>query len=129
MTDGLGISYEIFLRWMSMDFTGEKWTLIQVMAWSRRAKTFTWANVDPDIYRHDELLVYNELSSVKQTSLFYPKTKKKQFVPNGDPKHTQKYFQVFLSHVRSMLNISWKSGCPHSPHAIVTVEDISKLEK
>ena len=34
---GWGISYEIALRWMPQDFTDDKSTLVQVMAWCRQA--------------------------------------------------------------------------------------------
>ena len=34
---GWGISYEIALRWMPLDFTDDKSTLVQVMAWCRQA--------------------------------------------------------------------------------------------
>ena len=34
---GWGISYEIALRWMPLDFTDEKSTLVQVMAWCHQA--------------------------------------------------------------------------------------------
>ena len=34
---GWGISYEIALRWMPLDLTDDKSTLIQVMAWCRQA--------------------------------------------------------------------------------------------
>ena len=34
---GLGISYEIALRWMPEDFADDKATLAQVMAWCRQA--------------------------------------------------------------------------------------------
>ena len=37
MTDGWGISCEIGLRWMPPDFTDDKSTLGQVMAWCRKA--------------------------------------------------------------------------------------------
>ena len=33
MNDGWGISYEIALKWMPQDFTDDKSTLAQVMAW------------------------------------------------------------------------------------------------
>ena len=35
--DGWGISCELALRWMSFDFTDEKSTLVQVMAWCHQA--------------------------------------------------------------------------------------------
>ena len=35
--DGWGISYEIALIWMSLDFTDDQSTLVQVMAWWRQA--------------------------------------------------------------------------------------------
>ena len=37
MIGGWGIACEIALRWMSLDFTDDKSTLIQVMAWCRQA--------------------------------------------------------------------------------------------
>ena len=35
--DGWGISCELALRWMSLHFTDDKSTLVQVMAWCRQA--------------------------------------------------------------------------------------------
>ena len=35
--DGWGIFCEIALIWMSLDFTDDRWRLIQVMAWCRQA--------------------------------------------------------------------------------------------
>ena len=37
MNGGCGISYEIALRWMPLDLTDDKSTLVQVMAWFRQA--------------------------------------------------------------------------------------------
>ena len=37
MIDGWGISCEIALIWMSLDFTDDQSTLVQVMAWCRQA--------------------------------------------------------------------------------------------
>ena len=37
LIDGWGISYEIALIWMSLDFTDDQSTLVQVMAWCRQA--------------------------------------------------------------------------------------------
>ena len=37
MNGGWGISYEIALRRMPQDFTDDKSTLVQVMAWCRQA--------------------------------------------------------------------------------------------
>ena len=37
MTDGWGISCELVLRWMSLDLTDDKSTLVQVKAWCRQA--------------------------------------------------------------------------------------------
>ena len=37
MNDGWGISCEIALIWMSVDFTDDQSTLVQVMAWCRQA--------------------------------------------------------------------------------------------
>ena len=35
--DGWGISYEISLKWMSLDFTDDESTLVKVMAWCHQA--------------------------------------------------------------------------------------------
>ena len=56
--DILSFSCEIALRWMPQDFTDDKSTLGQVMAWQQ---AIIWANVDPDVYRHMGLLSHNEL--------------------------------------------------------------------
>ena len=37
VTDGWGISCELSLRWISLDLTDDKSTLVQVMAWCRQA--------------------------------------------------------------------------------------------
>ena len=59
--DGWGISCEIALLWMSLDFTNDKSTLVQVMACAVWQQAITWANVDPDLCRHMALLGHNEL--------------------------------------------------------------------
>ena len=61
--DGCGISCEIALMWMSLDFIGDQSTLVQVMAWCRQATSqySTWADVDPDFCRHMASLGHNEL--------------------------------------------------------------------
>ena len=52
VTEVWGISCEIALIWMSLDFTDDQFTLFQVMAWCRQATSrITWANVDPDLCR------------------------------------------------------------------------------
>ena len=58
--DGRVISCELGLRWMSLDLTDDKSTLIQVMAWCRQA--INWANIDPDLCRHMASLGPNELT-------------------------------------------------------------------
>ena len=35
--DGGGVSYEIALRWLPLNFSDDKSTLVQVMAWCRQA--------------------------------------------------------------------------------------------
>ena len=51
MIDGWGISCEIALMWMSVDFTD---------AW--RHQTITWPNVDPDLGPHMASLGHNMLN-------------------------------------------------------------------
>ena len=50
--DGWGIPCELALRWMSLDLTDYKSTLVQVMAGAVRQQAITWANIDPDLCRH-----------------------------------------------------------------------------
>ena len=57
MTNGWGILCEIAIRWMSLNLTDDKSTLVQVMAWCRHSrpsgsKPFTWTNVDLDLCHH-----------------------------------------------------------------------------
>ena len=63
--DGWRISCEIALIWMSLDFTDDQSTLVQVMACAVRQQAITWANVDPDICRHMASLGHNELKMEK----------------------------------------------------------------
>ena len=53
------VSYEIALLWMSLDFTDDKSTLVQVMAWHQ---AIIWANVDSDLCRHMVPPGHSELS-------------------------------------------------------------------
>ena len=66
--DGWGISCEIALIWMSLDFADDQSTLVQVIAWCRRAavrqQAITWGHVDPDLCRHMALLGHSELTLV-----------------------------------------------------------------
>ena len=64
MIDGWGISCEIALIWMSLDFTGDQSTLVQVMAGALRQQAITWANVDPDLCCHMASLGHIELTYV-----------------------------------------------------------------
>ena len=60
--DGWGISCEISLIWMSLDFTDDQSTLVQVMAWCRQATSHYLIHVDPDRCRHTVSLGPNELN-------------------------------------------------------------------
>ena len=65
MNGGWGISYEIALRWMTLDLTGDKSTLVQVMAWccqASRQQVIIWSNVDPDLCRQMASLGLNVLT-------------------------------------------------------------------
>ena len=64
MIDGWGISCEIAPIWISLEFTDDQSTLVQVMAWCRQQQAITWANVDPDLCRHMASLGRNELIGV-----------------------------------------------------------------
>ena len=65
--DGRCIPYRIALRWMSLDRTAEKSTMVQII--------FTWANVDTYQCRHMASLGRNELiiklSFIFQYSVLY----------------------------------------------------------
>ena len=61
--DGRSISCEIVLRWMSVEFTDDKSTLVQVMA-CRRQQAITWAMIDPDLCRPMVSLDHNYLINV-----------------------------------------------------------------
>ena len=63
MIDGWGISNEVAIRWMSLDFTKDKSTLVQVMAWCRQQQAITWTSVDPDLCCHMASLGPNELTA------------------------------------------------------------------
>ena len=46
MNGGWSISYEIALRWMPLDLTDNKSTLVQVMAWCRQAHCLSLCGLD-----------------------------------------------------------------------------------
>ena len=56
--DGWSISCDIDFRWMFLERTDSRLTLVQVMAWCRQA--ITWANVDPNLCQHMASLDHNE---------------------------------------------------------------------
>ena len=59
MINGWGYSCEIALRWMWVDLTDDKSTLIQVDV---RQQVITWANVDTDRCEHTASISHNELT-------------------------------------------------------------------
>ena len=62
--DVWGICCEIALIWMSLDFTDNQSTLVQVMFGAVRQQAITWAKVDPDLCRHMASLGPNELKLI-----------------------------------------------------------------
>ena len=59
------VSCEIALKWMPLDLTDDKSTLVQVMAWccqASRQQAITWSNVDPDLCRQMASLGLNVLT-------------------------------------------------------------------
>ena len=62
--DGWGISCEIALIWMSLGFTDDQSTLVQVMAWCRQATSHYLNHVDPDLCHHMASLGHSELTSL-----------------------------------------------------------------
>ena len=61
--DGWDISHEISSRWMSLDLTDNKSTMVQVVAWCRQQQAITWANVDQDLCPQMASLGHNKLIS------------------------------------------------------------------
>ena len=55
------VSCEIALGWLPLELTEDKSTLVQVMAWCRKATSYTCTNVDPYLHRHMVSLGHNEL--------------------------------------------------------------------
>ena len=53
---------EIAFRWIPPNIFDDKWTLVQVMAFSWWHQAITWANVDPNLSRHMASLGHNELT-------------------------------------------------------------------
>ena len=45
---------------MSMDLTGDKSTLVQVMAWCRQVTSHYLSNVDPELWRHVAAIGHNK---------------------------------------------------------------------
>ena len=58
--DVWGIPCEIALILMSLDFTDDQSTLVQVMVGAVRQQAITWANVDQDLCCHMASLGQNE---------------------------------------------------------------------
>ena len=61
--DGWSISCEIALRCVSLDFTDDKSTLVQVMAWCCLAASHHTSNVDVEVCHQMALLDHNELNN------------------------------------------------------------------
>ena len=62
MIDGLGISYDIALRWMPMDLTDDESALVQVMAWCYQAMSHFLSQCWPiDLCHHMMSLGHNKL--------------------------------------------------------------------
>ena len=59
---GWGISYQIALRWMPLDLTDDKSTLVQVMAWCCQATSHYLSQCWPDLCRHMASLGPHELT-------------------------------------------------------------------
>ena len=62
MSDGWGISSEIAVIWMSLDFTDDQSTYAQVMACCRQAISHYLNQCWPDLCRHMASLGLNELN-------------------------------------------------------------------
>ena len=59
--DDGGISCQLALIWMSLDFTDDQSTLVQVMLGAVRQQAITRANIDQDLCQHMASLGHNEL--------------------------------------------------------------------
>ena len=67
--DGWGISCEIAPIWMSLDFTGDQSTLVQVMAWCRQATSHYLSQCSPRFCCHMVSLGQNELIDWSPTTV------------------------------------------------------------
>ena len=67
--DGWGISYEIAPIWMSLDFTGDQSTLVQVMAWCHQATSHYLSQCSPRFCCHMVSLGQNELIDWSPTTV------------------------------------------------------------
>ena len=62
---GVGICYEIVLRWMAQNFANEKSTLVQVMAWCRQAPSHYLSQCWPrSMLPYDVTIGHRELTHV-----------------------------------------------------------------
>ena len=54
-------SYEISIRWLSLDFTDDKSKSVQLMTWCLNHLAITWYNVDPGLCHHTVSLGSSQL--------------------------------------------------------------------
>ena len=66
--NGLAISGEIALKWMSQELTDDVWTLVQEWLGVVRQQAITWANVDPDLCHHTASPGHNECWRMMQNT-------------------------------------------------------------
>ena len=62
VTDGWGISFEIALRWKSLDLIDDKSTLVHVMAWCRQATSYYLSQCWPSFLPPYGINSHKELS-------------------------------------------------------------------
>ena len=107
MINGLGISCEIAVRWMSLGLTDDKSALVQVMAWSVRERAIIWTNVDPDIYRLVTSLGHNELIKPQQCITY-------AYVVG---------YTVIIATTSTAINVSYLHVIPNRVTIAITVND------
>ena len=106
--DGWCISCEISLIWMSVDFTDDHSTLVQVMAWCRQATSHylsqCWPRpltpygvIRPQLIVSNWLLIRNRIDVLCTASLLWPSIKIWHIYRNRHPVAFYQYEMSFLS--------------------------------
>ena len=130
MNGGWGISYEIALRWMPLDLTHDKSTLVQVMAWCRQATSHylnqCWPrSMSPNgvtrpqwVNKGSVQITWRERLPADWISYF-------QFSIHNNPVRVNVTYQ-FSRRCRSFPALSHRSWCPWEPGPVPVCSGLSR---